>query len=564
MKFFNLKGEVFGGLTAGIVALPLALAFGVQSGLGASAGLYGAMLLGFFAAIFGGTKTQISGPTGPMTVLSAAIVAMAISKYGNIESAMGIIILTFILSGIFQIVFGFMKIGKYIKYIPYPVLSGFMSGIGLIIIIFQVFPTLGLVSPTKIIDVFLELPNSIQLINLSSVALAASTIIIIYIFPKISKKVPSTLVALIFISLISAFFKIDTPLIGQMPSGLPAFKISALAGINFSDLNMALIPALTLAGLGTLDSLLTSVVADNITRTKHNSNKELIGQGIGNIVAAFFGGIPGAGATMRTVVNIKSGGKTQLSGVIHALLLMLIVLGLGKYVSYIPLSALAGVLITVGISIVDMRGIKSILNISKSDAFILITVFLLTVFVDLLQAVGIGMVIASVIFMRKASDMVEGNTSLTKVDKYDREVAWEDEANLTLNKRDYVYIKRFDGPIFFGVASKILERINKIPSNARVIIFRMKRVPFIDQSGLYALEEVIKEMQKMGITVVLTMTHPQPLYLFKKTNLIPDVIPEKYLFESIDECAVWLKDYCDKFDEELIISLGVRNEKARG
>ena len=553
MKFNNLKGEIFGGVTAGIVALPLALAFGVQSGLGASAGLYGAMVLGFFASIFGGTKTQISGPTGPMTVLSAAIVALAISKYGNIDDAMGMIILTFILSGVFQIGFGLLKIGKYVKYIPYPVLSGFMSGIGLIIIIFQVFPTLGLPSPTKIIDVFIELPSAFSSINLASVALAIGTVVIIYTFPKITKVVPSTLVALVAISLISAFFSIDTPLIGQMPSGLPHLKIASFASLHFSDLNLILIPAFTLAGLGTLDSLLTSVVADNITRTKHNSNKELIGQGIGNIAASFIGGLPGAGATMRTVVNIKSGGKTKISGVIHALLLVLIVLGLGKYVSYIPLSALAGVLITVGVSIVDMRGIKSILKISASDAFILIVVLFLTVFVDLLQAVGIGMVIASVIFMRKASDMVEGNTSLNKVDKYDREVAWDDEAHLALRKWEYVYIKRFDGPIFFGVASKILERINKIPSNAKVIIFRMKRVPFIDQSGLYALEEVIKEMQKMGIIVVLTMTHPQPLYLFRKNKIIPEIIPEKYLFKSIDECALWLKEHCEKCEEEIVV-----------
>lgn len=549
MKFSNLKGDIFGGLTAGIVALPLALAFGVQSGLGASAGLYGAMILGLFAAIFGGTKTQISGPTGPMTVLSASIVALAISKYGNINDAMGLIILTFLLSGIFQIIFGLLKIGKYIKYIPYPVLSGFMSGIGVIIIIFQIFPALGLASPTRIIDVFLELPQALSVLNFVSVALTIGTVLIIYIFPKITKIVPSTLVALVVISLISVLFPMDTPLIGHMPSGLPTLKIASLSGLQFSDLNLVLIPAITLAGLGILDSLLTSVVADNITRTKHNSNKELIGQGIGNIAASFFGGIPGAGATMRTVVNIKSGGKTRLSGVIHALLLMLIILGLGRYVAYIPLSALAGVLFTVGISIVDVRGLKSIVSISKSDAFILILVLLLTVFVDLLQAVGIGMVIASVIFMRKASDMVEGNTSLSKVDKYDREVAWDDELNLSFNKWDYVYIKRFDGPIFFGVAAKILERINKIPSNAKVIIFRMKKVPFIDQSGLYALEEVIKEMQKMGITVVLTMTHPQPLYLFKKNNLIPDVIPEKYLFKSIDDCAIWLKEYCEKCDE---------------
>jgi len=231
--------------------------------------------------------------------------------------------------------------------------------------------------------------------------------------------------------------------------------------------------------------------------------------------------------------------------VIHALFLMLIVLGLGRYVAYIPLAALAGILITVGIGIIDTKGLRNILNISRSDAIILIIVLILTVFVDLLQAVGIGMVIASLIFMRKASDMIEANTSLTKVDRYDRELAWEDEAHLPLNK-DHVYIKRFDGPIFFGVAAKMLERINKIPADAEVIIFRMKKVPFIDQSGLYALEEVIKEMQKSGIVVVLTMIQSQPLALLRKTKFIPEVLPEQYLFNSIEECSLWLSEYSRK------------------
>ncbi len=546
IKTVNLKGDIFGGLTAGIVALPLALAFGVQSGLGASAGLYGAMVLGLFAAIFGGTKTQISGPTGPMTVLSASVVAIAISTYGSIESAWGLIVLTFLLAGCFQILFGFLRIGKYVKYIPYPVLSGFMSGIGIIIIIFQIFPSIGLPSPVKITQVFKELPAALSSINITSIAIAAGTILTIYIFPRLTKAVPSTLVALLIASFTTAILSLDTPLIGEMPTGLPDLKIASLAHIKFADLSLAIMPAITLAGLGTIDSLLTSVVADNITRTKHNSNKELIGQGIGNIAASLIGGIPGAGATMRTVVNIKSGGHSRISGIIHALLLMLIVVGLGTYVAYIPLSALAGVLITVGIGIIDSKGLKSILKISKSDALILLSVLALTVFIDLLQAVGIGMVFASLIFMRKASDMVERTTSLTKVDKYDREVGWDDEADLSLKNLEHVYIKRLDGPIFFGVAAKIMERINKIPDDAKVIIFRMKRVPYIDQSGLYALEDVIKEMQKMGITVVMTMLQDQPLYLFQKNRFIPDLIPEKYIFNNIKDCSVWLKAHCQQ------------------
>jgi SulP family sulfate permease len=546
MKITNLRGNIFGGITAGIVALPLALGFGVQSGLGASAGLYGAMALGLLAAIFGGTNTQISGPTGPMTVITATTVSVAIAKYGSLDSALGVILLTFFLAGVFQIVFGVLKIGKYVKYIPYPVLSGFMSGIGIIIIIFQIFPMMGLPSPTKITSVFLEIPNGLKELNDLAVYLTLGTIAIIYLFPKLTKLVPSTLISLIAVTMVSYLLKLDVPLIGDMPKGLPAIKISAFSTIGFSELNMALLPAITLAGIGAIDSLLTSVVADNFTHTKHKSNKELIGQGIGNMAASIIGGIPGAGATMRTVVNIKSGGTTKLSGIIHSIILLLILLGLGRYVAYIPLSVLAGILITVGIGIVDRRGLKNIFKVGKSDAFILVTVLVLTVFVDLLQAVGIGMVIASVIFMRKASDTVEASTELVNVDKFDPEIPWEDEESLTKIKLKNVYIHRLDGPLFFGVASKMIERVNKIPKNAEVIIFRMSKVPFMDQSGLYALGDVIKQMQEMGITVVLTKPQEQPLVLLKQNRFIPTIIPRELVFESLEDCANWLKKFQGK------------------
>jgi SulP family sulfate permease len=543
MKINNLKGNIFGGITAGIVALPLALGFGVQSGLGASAGLYGAMALGLLASIFGGTNTQISGPTGPMTVISATTISIAIANYGSIDSALGVILLTFLLAGIFQIVFGVFKIGKYVKFIPYPVLSGFMSGIGVIIIIFQIFPMMGLGSPTKIIDVFTELPNGVKKLNPFAIYLTLGTVAVIYLFPKITKAVPSTLIGLVVVTLVSYLLKLDVPLIGNMPQGLPKLQISAITSIGVNELNMALLPAITLAGIGAIDSLLTSVVADNFTQTKHKSNKELIGQGIGNIAASLFGGIPGAGATMRTVVNIKSGGTSKLSGIIHSILLLLILLGLGAYVAYIPLSVLAGILITVGIGIIDRRGLKNILKVGRSDAFILIVVLLLTVFVDLLQAVGIGMVIASFIFMKKASDSVEINTELEKVDIFDREIPWSDEDLLSKNKWENVYIHRFDGPLFFGVASKMLERVTQIPKNAEVIIFRMSRVPFMDQSGLYALGDVIKKMKQMGITVVITMPQTQPKVLLRQNKFIPNIIPHEFVFQNIDDCAHWLKKY---------------------
>ena len=535
MSIVRIKEDVLGGITAGIVALPLALAFGVQSGLGASAGLYGAMILGLFAALFGGTNTQISGPTGPMTVLSASVVSVAIAKFGGLENSWGIIILTFFLSGIFQILFGIMKIGKYVKYIPYPVLSGFMSGIGIIIILLQVDPIMGFASPKKIIDIITNLPGVIVHINFISLIVGLSTIIIIYAFPLVTKAIPSTLVALFLASLACVFFSFDTPLIGEMHSGFPKFKGHHLMGIKLADLKMVFAPAFTLAALGTIDSLLTSIVADNITRTKHNSNKELIGQGIGNVMASVFGGIPGAGATMRTVVNIKSGGKTKFSGVVHSLLLLLIILGLGKYVAFIPLSALAGVLITVGIGIIDFKGLKSLLKVTKSDSFVLLIVLFITVFIDLLEAVGVGMVITSIIFMKRVSDMTEERLALVKVNKMDEENILDDEKELFSKEHHDIYIKRFVGPIFFGSANKIMDRINRIPEDAKIIIFRMERVPFIDQSGLYALEEVIKEMMEAGITVYMTALQEQPSFLLARNKFIPEVISKNSLFNTFGE-----------------------------
>jgi len=320
MKLLNtstIKGDLFGGITAGIVALPLAMAFGVQSGLGAEAGLYGAIAIGIVAAIFGGTKTQISGPTGPMTVVSTLIAASAMQQAPSLEAGVAMVFLTFFIGGLLQILFGVTQIGRLVQFIPYPVVSGFMSGIGLIIILLQLFPLVGHASPGKIVDVFITATTPLQNINWPALTLGLLTIAIIYAFPRITKAVPSTLIALIVVSLIPQFLSMDIPKIGDIPEGLPNLNLGIFSDLNISTLSLVLVPALTLAALGSIDSLLTSVVADNITKTKHNSNRELIGQGLGNMAAALIGGLPGAGATMRTVVNVRSGGRTRISGVVH-------------------------------------------------------------------------------------------------------------------------------------------------------------------------------------------------------------------------------------------------------
>ena len=370
----NIKGDIFGGITAGIVALPLALAFGIQAfggidhpaaaSMGALAGLVGATMLGFFASLFGGTHSQISGPTGPMTVITASLVSAAwASSQGNFSAVILAMALAGLFCGLFQILFGIIRIGKYVRYIPYPVLSGFMSGIGVIIILQQIYPLLGLKSPVVVVDMLAQLPDHLaQGVNIPALLLGLGTIAVIVLFPRLTKKIPSTLVALIVMTIVPLFASIDAALtIGDIPAGLPK-PFFAKAGIDLSGidwmltLKQAVIPGLTLAGLGSIDTLLTSVVADNITKTKHNSNKELIGQGIGNTLAALFCGIGGAGATMRTVVNIKAGGRSQLSGMIHSLLLLAVLLGLGSIVKYVPLS-LASSLRWVGASsiFVDSR-----------------------------------------------------------------------------------------------------------------------------------------------------------------------------------------------------------------
>ena len=583
MKFIetnNIKGGIFGGITAGIVALPLALAFGIQAfggvqdpsaaSMGALAGLVGATMLGFFAALFGGTHSQISGPTCPMTVVAATLISgVWASSNGSISSVLISMALAGLFCGLFQILFGIIKLGKYVRYIPYPVLSGFMSGIGVIIILQQLYPLVGLKGTGTMIDLVMGIPAAVSDgISVTALLLGLGTIAIIELFPFVTKKVPATLVALIVMTVISLFCNMDEKLIiGNIPSGLPlpffANANISLSGIDWMTvLKASLIPGLTLAGLGSIDTLLTSVVADNITKTKHNSNKELIGQGIGNAIAGLFCGLPGAGATMRTVVNVKSGGRTQISGMVHALLLLAILLGLGGLVKYVPLSVLAGILITVGWGIIDFKGFKDLLRIPRADAVVLVVVFLVTVFVDLLTAVGIGMVIACVLFMKRASDLVEGgysSSTMTSSDlhkglpnpgeaNFDKTKPWQDEGGITDEMRQHIYVQRLNGPIFFGTINKFKEVMEDVPDHAKVVIIRMKLVSFMDQSGLYAMETAIKDLQARGILVLMTIIQPQPMYMLKTLHVIPAVVPEEHTFKTFESCVLFLKNQNTQFE----------------
>ena len=531
----NLKGDLMGGLVAGVVALPLALAFGVQSGMGATAGLYGAIAVGIFAAMFGGTPTQASGPTGPMTVVSAALVAAAIQMNGSLDNATSIILLAFLLGGVFQVIFGFLNIASYVKYFPYPVVSGFMSGVGLIIVILQIFPFVGLDSAKSTLKVIEHFPQVFTDANIYAVLLGAITIAVYFLFPKITKAIPSALVALIASSVIAYLAQWDVPKIGEIPSGLPAFQLGGIFEVDPSAYGMVIKYGMVLAVLGSIDSLLTSVIADNMTKTKHNSNRELIGQGIGNMLAAAIGGIPGAGATKGTVVNINAGGVTRLSGIIHGLFLLAVLLGLGQLAAHIPLSVLAGLLIPIGFKIVDFKGLRHLTKVPRADAIVLVLVLLITTFGSLINAVGIGIALACLLFMKQSGDISENGLEVGNIADLDGSQPWQDEQEFYEEYKDKVIFKHLYGPLFFGFTSHFKDQIKTLPEDIKTLIIRMDRVPYMDQSGLYALEEIIFDLRKEGVEVLLVGLQEQPYDLLTAVDVIPDLVPEEDLFDTIED-----------------------------
>ena len=515
MVIKNLKNDIFGGVTAAVVALPLALAFGVASGAGAVAGLYGAIILGFFASLFGGTSTQISGPTGPMTVVTAtAIVAFQ----DDITSVMTVILL----AGLIQISFGFVGIGKWVKFIPYPVISGFMTGIGFIIIILQINPFLGVEGYGSVIHTLVELPNTFHLVNNDSLIIAYMTLIIMFLTPSfITKIIPSALIALIMMTYFSVYYGFVVPTIGEIPTQLPEFILPTTFDIlKFRDI---LTLSITLALLGSIDTLLTSLVADSMTKTKHKPNKELIAQGIGNALCSFVGAIPGAGATMRTVVNIKSGGKTRVSGITHSIMLVVIVMFLSPYAAQVPLAVLSGILIKVGVDILDYRFISIIRGVPRNDLLIMITVFLLTIFVDLIMAVGAGITFAAISSIYKISRK-------TTIQTRRRESMFDIDID-----NNEIKILKIEGAFFFGSALILEKKIGKILRNSKNIIIDCTNIPFMDLSAMFILEEAILDLKSNGITVsfILKERDRRAIFRIDKNNTFKSI----KIYKNIDSAV---------------------------
>ncbi|MBM5814878.1 MAG: SulP family inorganic anion transporter [Cyanobacteria bacterium M_DeepCast_100m_m1_067] len=500
----NIKGDLFGGVTAAVIALPMALAFGVASGAGAASGLWGAVLVGLFAALFGGTPTLISEPTGPMTVVMTAVIANLTAR--DPENGLAMAFTVVMLAGVFQILFGLLKLGRYITQMPYTVISGFMSGIGIILMVLQIGPFLGQAIPKGgVVGTLQAIPQLIGQARGSEVLLALITLAILWFTPARLKKVaPPQLIALILGTLLSlSLLQGDigsggegVRRIGEIASGFPKFQ---LPYFEASQLQLMLVNAAVLGMLGCIDALLTAVIADSVTRTEHNSNKELIGQGLGNLASGLFGGIAGAGATMGTVVNIQAGGRSALSGISRALVLMIVILAGARLAAQIPQAVLAGIALKVGFDIVDWSFLKRAHRISLSGALITYLVIVLTVLVDLIAAVGIGVFIANILTIDKMSALQSKAVKSVSTSDGDLLIPDEEKALLDQGKGE-VLLFQLNGAMIFGVAKAIAREHNAITS-CQSVIFDLGEVSHLGVTAALALENAVEEAVEKGRSV---------------------------------------------------------------
>lgn len=531
INFQHLRGDLFGGVTAAVIALPMALAFGVASGAGAVAGLWGAVLVGFFAALFGGTPTLISEPTGPMTVVMTAVIANLTAA--DPENGMALAFTVVMMAGVFQIIFGSLRLGKYVTMMPYTVISGFMSGIGIILVILQLAPFLGQASPPGgVVGTLQSIPELLSNIQPAETVLAAITVAIIWFMPARFKKViPPQLIALIAGTVLSLvlFSDVDIRRIGEIPMGFPALQVPTFSPSQFQ---LMVVDAAVLGMLGCIDALLTSMVADSLTRTEHNSNKELIGQGLGNIISGLFGGIAGAGATMGTVVNIQAGGRTALSGLTRAAVLLVVILGAANLAATIPLAVLAGIALKVGIDIIDWSFLKRAHQVSIKGALIMYVVIALTVLVDLIVAVGVGVFIANILTIERMS-LLQAKSVKTISDADDtivlnaNEKRWLDEAN------DRVLLFRLSGSMIFGVAKAITREHNAI-KDCDAIVFDLSDVTHLGVTASLTIESAIKEAIEKGRHVFIVGATGQTRRRLENLKVL-SLLPPNHLFDSREE-----------------------------
>ncbi len=493
IHFRNLRGDILGGLTAAVVALPMALAFGIASGAGAAAGLWSAILIGFFAALFGGTPALISEPTGPMTVIVTAVIAELTAN--NPETGLAMAFTVIMMAGGFQILFGVLRLGRYITMLPYNVISGFMTGIGVILIFVQLAPFLGQETPKGgVIGVITNFPMLIANINPWETLLGILTLAILFLYPpRLKRVIPPQLIALIIGTIVSMIFFQDIEIrtiatIGEITPGLPQLQFPTFSPDN---LRLMFVESMVLGIVGSIDCLLTCLVADGLTRQEHKSNKELISQGIANIITGLGGGIAGSGATTATVVNIQAGGRTAVSGITRALVLLIIVLWAAPLTSGIPLAVLAGIVLKVGINIIDWGFLKRVHKISWKAAGIVYGVVLLTVFVDLMIAVAVGVFIANILTIDRLSQL-QSNSVTAITDADDQIVLTPEEREILNLAKGRVLLFHLSGPMIFGVA-KAIAREHRAIDNYDVLIVDLSEVPMLGVTSSLSLENAIQE-----------------------------------------------------------------------
>ncbi|WP_414551437.1 SulP family inorganic anion transporter [Anabaena sp. CCY 0017] len=532
IHFRNVQGDILGGLTAAVVALPMALAFGIASGVGAAAGLWGAILVGFFAALFGGTPSLISEPTGPMTVLVTAVIA-GLTANNPPEVGLAMAFTVVMMAGVVQILFGVLRLGRYITMLPYNVISGFMTGIGVILIFLQIAPFLGQETPKGgVLGVIRNLPTLIANISPTETILGVITLVILFFYPARFKKViPPQLVALVIGTVISLIFFRSVEIrtiatIGEITPGLPSFQMPTFTPQN---LQLMFVNSVVLGVVGSIDCLLTCVVSDSLTRTEHKSNKELIAQGIANVITGLCGGIAGSGATTATVVNIQAGGRTALSGISRALFLLIVVLWAAPLTSGIPLAVLAGIVLNVGINIIDWGFLKRVHKISWKAAGIVYSVVLLTVFVDLMIAVAVGVFIANILTIERL-DQLQSNSVKAITDADDQIVLTDEEKELLDAANGRVLLFHLSGPMIFGVA-KAIEREHRAIANYDVLIVDLSEVPVLGVTSSLAIESAIQEVIDAGRDVIIVGATGKVRNRLEKLD-IAGLIPGHYWMEE--------------------------------
>jgi SulP family sulfate permease len=539
--FKHFQGDLMGGLTVGVVALPLAIALAIASGVKPEQGLYTAIVAGFLIAVLGGSRVQISGPTGAFVVIVYGIV----QKYGYD----GLVVATLI-AGIILVIMGLARMGALLKFVPYPVIVGFTSGIALIIFSSQVNDFLGLrieKVPSDFVEKWIEFVRHAGNIDPYTVGLGVGSLLIIVLWPRVTHRIPGQLIAILVATFAVQYFQLPVETIesrfGAMPTGLPIPQLPTVTWARFQELFS---PAITIAILAALESLLSAMVADGMTGTRHRSNMELVGQGAGNIASAIFGGIPATGAIARTATNIKSGGRTPIASIIHAVFLLLVLLFIGKWAALIPMATLAAVLIVVAYNMSEWREFQHLLKSPRGDVAVLLATFLLTVFIDLTVAIQVGILLAAFLFLQKMSKEARV-AAITDTLHEDEEFKSRDMSKIEIPKRVEVF--EVYGSLFFGAVSQFKESIRVVSRKPKVIILRMRNVPTIDASGVHILEEVVKEMHSSGGIVVFSAVSRSVYRVMRSSGFI-EIVDRKSFAPDIFAALEIARNYLDQADIE--------------